>query len=495
VIQIFIVICSKSVIRVLWACGVRASYILVLVLVALVYVLALQSTASQVSVRFRIVSDVNVTKFHVDALTGYQYSLAVFVHDGVLYIAHDNLANGSNIVRADTEEVVKVCSFSDYNYFDHIVAGKGTAYGVMNYWVPGTGEWGTKIIDLWSCRVLAVFENAISYLIRGYDFLFRYDMYSDKLLYAFYVYNETADAELNYVALIDVVTGGVKLAYFGVKFNFSESRWYVAVNGLYAGPDYYYVVIQDHRTRPPTFTMHIYDKNLEHLVGTIPWDPNAHRVAVWYGSSDLAINVHGVLQHKYVRDDGAGNYWYKLVMHDELFSKATEYVTDADSVASNMGGVAAYRDLFVFHNGKSAYSVWLSRVPYVFMLLPIGLAVNTSIAGFAIPVDYELWSSNRVVLFNPATGDVYIVNPPAVDYTIIEHTVTETVTTSVTYTTTTTVTVTEPPPIPSAIIGTVQVVMLLVLVAIIVGIAGFAEAFIKLLGSEVSPGSADGSPP
>jgi hypothetical protein len=468
---------------------VKASRILVvniLVVIALAAMLTqfVPSTASQVSVRFSIVSDVNVTKYHVDALAGYWYSIATFVRDGVLYIAYDNLVNGSNIVRVDTGEVVKVCSFSDYAYFDHIVAGKGTAYGVMSYWVSGTGEWGTKIIDLWSCSVLAVFENATSYFIRYSDWLFRYDMYADKLLYAFFVYNRTANAELNYIALVDVATGNVKELFLGVLYNRSENRWYVDLLGLYAGPDYYYIVIEDLRTNPPTDTMYIYDKNLEHLVGTVPWDPNATKVHVWYGSSDLAINVYGVLQHKYVQDDGTGNYWFKLVMHDALFSKATEYVTDVDNVATNMGGVAAYRDLFVFHNGKSAYSVGRVRVPYAFILLPsIGLAVNTSIAGFAIPVDYELWSSNRVVLFNPATGDVYLVDPPAVTYTVTETvvfttTVTETIFTTTVFTTAVTETVSPPPSFTIS-----PSLSLMLPIVITAGIVGFIGALSVLKSS------------
>jgi hypothetical protein len=202
---------------------VKALYVLVLVVVALV-VLPTQfvsSTASQVSVRFKVVSDVNVTKYNVGVLAGYRHSLAAFVRDGVLYIAYDNLANGSNIVRVDTGEIVKVCSFSDYTYFDSIVAGKGTAYGVMGYWVPDTRKWGTKIVDLWNCRVLAVFENATTYSIptRGYDLLFRYDMYADKLVYAFYVYNWTARADMNYVALVDIATGDVKEMFFGATYH------------------------------------------------------------------------------------------------------------------------------------------------------------------------------------------------------------------------------------------------------------------------------------
>jgi hypothetical protein len=427
-------------------------------------------------VRFKVVSDVNVTKYNVGVLAGYQFSLAAFVRDDVLYIAYDNLANGSNIVRVDTGEIVKVCSLSDYSYFDSIVAGRGTAYGVMEYWVSDTKEWGTKIIDLWNCRVLAVFEDATSYFTRYNDWFFRYDVYADKLVYAFYVYNETARADMNYIALVDVATGGVKELFFGVSFNYTNSKWYVSLRGLYVGLDYYYVVTEDFGTTPSTFTMYIYDKDLEQVVSSMPWDPNAEKVLVWYGSSDIAINAYGVLQHKYVQDDGAGNYWFKLVMHDALFSNATEYVTDADSVASNLGGVAAYRDLFVFHNGKSEYNVRLA-VPYAFMLLPnIGLAVNTSIAGFAIPVDYELWSSNRVVLFNPATGDVYLVDPPAVTYTT---TVTELVTYTATVTETVTATVTETitetalPP-PSSTIS--PLLPLLLIIAITAGIVGFMGA-------------------
>jgi hypothetical protein len=430
---------------------VGASYGLVVVVVALVVLLSqfMLSTASQVSVRFKIASDVNVTKYNVGVLAGYPYSLAAFVRDGVLYIAYDNLANGSNIVRVDTGEIVKVCSFSDYVYFDSIVAGKGTAYGVMNYWDPSTSVWGTKIIDLWNCRVLVVFENATSYFTRYNDWFFRYDMYADKLLYGFIFYNESARADLNYVALVDVDTGDVKELFLGVRYSFINGKWYVDLLGLYVGSDYYYIATMDFTNN--TYAMHIYYKNLEYVVSTVPWE-NTENVAVWYGSSDLAINAYGVLQHKYVQSGGEGDgwadYWFKLVMHDALFSNATEYVTDADSVAANLGGVMAYRDLFVFHNGKSAYSAGWFSVPYAFMLLPnIGLAVNTSIAGFAIPVDYELWSKNRVVLFNPATGDVYIVDPPTATYTT---TITETSTTPVVFTetvaTTITVTTTMSPP-------------------------------------------------
>ena len=465
----------------------KALYVLVLVVVALV-VLPTQfvsSTASQVSVRFKVVSDVNVTKYNVGVLAGYRYSLATFVRDGVLYIAYDNLANGSNIVRVDTGEIVKVCSFSDYSYFDSIVAGRGTAYGVMEYWVPDTREWGTKIIDLWNCRVLAVFENATSYFTRNNDWFFRYDVYADKLVYAFYVYNETTRADMNYIALVDVATGGVKESFFGVFFNYTDNKYYVVLEGLYVGPDYYYVVTVDCRTTPYTYTMYIYDKSLEQAVSSMPWDPNADKVIVWYGSSDIAINAYGVLQHKYVQDDGAGNSWFKLVMHDALFSNATEYVTDADSVASNLGGVAAYRDLFVFHNGKSEYNVgWMAAVPYAFMLFPnIGLAVNTSIAGFAIPVDYELWSNNRVVLFNPATGDVYLVDPPAITYTVTEtitymNNVTETVTVPVAFTTTVTETATVTMP-PSSSSITSPLLPLLLIIVIVAGIIGFMKAFAR----------------
>jgi hypothetical protein len=449
----------------------KASNVLVLVVVALVVLLPqfMLSTASQVSVRFRIVSDVNVTKYSIPALAGYQYSLAVFMHDGVLYVAYDNLVNGSSIVRADTGEVVKTCSFSDYAYFDHIVAGRGAAYGVMGYWVS-SAEWGTKIINLWDCVVLAVFKGAISYFLRYNDWLFRYDMYADKLLYAFYVYNETARAELNYVALIDAATGDiVKSLFLGVRFNFTDNMYYVGLAGLYVGPDYYYVVTDY------TYTMYIYDKSLEQVISTVPWE-DTDGVTVWHGSSDLAINAYGVLQHKYVQYDRAGNYWFRLVMHDALFSKNTEYVTDADSVATNLGGVVAYRDLFVFHNDKSAYSVTRMAVPYAFMLLPnIGLVVNTSIAGFAIPVDYELWSNNKVVLFNPGTGDVYLVDPPAVTYTT---TITETATTSVVSTvvfTETATTTMSPPSSPT----NSPLLLLLPLIIVVVGIVVFMKAFAR----------------
>lgn len=443
----------------------KASHVLVLLVVALV-VLLMQfapSTASQVSVRFKVVSDVNVTKYNVGVLAGYQSVLAAFVRDGVLYIAYENFANGSNIVRVDTGEIVKVCSFSDYYYFDYIVAGRGTAYGVMNYWVPGA-EWGTKIIDLWNCEVLAVFENAKSSSFMS----FWYDMYADKLLYGFFVYNVTTRDDINYVALVDVATGGVKKLFFGVRFNFTNNKWYVSLLALYVGLDYYYVVTEDFGTTPSTFTMYIYDKDLEHLVGTVPWDPNAEKVPIWSFSSDVAINAYGVLQQKYVRDDGFDNYWLKLVMYDALFRNATEYVTDADSVASSFGGVVAYRDLFVFQNGKSEYCLGEEGtycVPYAFMLLPnIGLAVNTSIAGFAIPVSYELWSNNRVVLFNPVTGDVYLVDPPAIVYTV-----TETVTASVAFTTT----VTMSPPSSFTIS---PLLPLLLIIAITAGIIGFMKA-------------------
>jgi hypothetical protein len=424
------------------------------------------STASQVRVRFRVVSDVDVIKYNVGVLAGYQFSLAAFVRDGVLYIAYDNLANGSNIVRVDTGEIVKVCSFSDYTHFDSIVAGRGTAYGTMNYWVPDTREWGTKIVDLWNCRVLAVFENATTYFIRGHDFLFKYDMYADKLLYAFFAYNETLNAELSYVALIDVATGSVKSLFLGVRFNFTNNKYYVSLTGLYVGPDYYYIVIKDYRTSPPTVTMYIYDKNLERAISAVPWDPNAEMVPVWYGSSDMAVNAYGVLRHKYVMYS-AGNYWFKLVMHDALLSSATEYVTDADNVASHFGGVATYRGLFVFHNGKSVHSTQEGRIPYAFLFLPsIGLAVNTSIAGFAVPVDYELWSNNRVALFNPATGDLYLVDPPVVTYTT-------TVTELVIYTATVTETVTMPPPSFPTIS---PLLPLLLIIAITAGIIGFMKA-------------------
>ena len=451
----------------------KASHILVLVVVALAVMPTwFASTASQVSVRFRIVSDVNVTKYHVDALAGYEYFLAIFVRDGVLYIAYDNSANGSNIVRVDTGEIVKVCSFSNYIHFDSIVAGRGTAYGVMNYGVRGSGEWGTKIIDLWSCEVLAVFKNARIHYNRFYDALFRYDMYSDKLLYVFSVYDETIDAELNYVALIDVATRDVKELFLDIFYNYTSDELYVVPLGLYVGPDYYYVITEDYRTDPPAVTMYIYDKDLE-VVRALTWDPNVVYMRTWYGLSDIAINTHGVLWLKLVQKetDLYFNFWYKLVACDPLLGEFVEYATDADDDPTSLAGVIAYKDLFVFHNGKSAYSGWVGEIPYAFLFLPgIGLAVNTSIAGSAIPVDYELWSNNRVVLFNPATGDVYLVDPPAVTYTV-----TETVTAPVAFTTTVTetATVTMPPP-SSSIIS--PLVPLLLIIAITAGIIGFMKA-------------------
>jgi hypothetical protein len=429
-----------------WVRFVKSSLIPVLAVIALLVAMLAQlppSMQSRVSVRFRIASDVAVTKYSIPALVNYGNPLAVFLRDGVLYVAYGNTsARVSRVVRADTGEVVRECPLGDYfSVRVFMVAGRGTAYGLVFYYEFAYTEWGFKIVDLWSCEVLVALESAFPYTGRFGEYLFKYDMYADRLLFMYRVYNETLNANVNYVALIDVATRDVKTVFFGICYDYAEDLFVVIPLNLQVGPDYYYILVSYYHSY---YYMHIYDKNLEQAIRDVPWESYFESVFFWYGLSDVAVNAHGVLVHRIVgesfEEDRPHGYYLRLVMFDPLLSGAIEYSTDADNVPSEGLGVVAYRDLFVFHHGKSAYSVAGWSVPYAFIFLPgIGLAVNTSIAGFAVPVGYELWNGNKVVLFNPATGDLYLVDPPVVEYTITS-TVTETTTTSVTYTTTETVT-------------------------------------------------------
>jgi hypothetical protein len=422
---------------------VKSSLIPVLAVVALLVATMAQlspSTQSQVGVRFRIASDVAVTKYSIPTLINYEDPLAVFLHDGVPYVAYRDIsARVSRVVRADTGEVVKTCPLGDHFYVNVItmVAGRGTAYGLALYYEFAYTEWGFKIVDLWSCEVLISFERASPHGNRPGEYLFKYDVYADRLLFMYYVYNGTLDADVSYVALVDVVTRDVKTVFFGIYYDYGEDFFVVIPLSLHVGPGYYYILVSYYYSE---YTMYIYDKNLEQAIRAVPWeDMYFEIVAFWYGLSDVAVNAHGVLVHGIVGENPYG-YFLKLVMLDLLLSGAIEHSTDADNIPSRVVGVVAYRSLFVFHHGTAMYTARMIPVPYAFMLLPgAGLAINTSIAGFAVPVGYELWYSNKVVLFNPATGDLYLVDPPAVEYTITG-TVTETTTVLVTYTTTETAT-------------------------------------------------------
>jgi hypothetical protein len=420
---------------------VKASLVPVLAVVALLAAMMAQlspSTQSRVSVRFRIVSDVAVTKYSIVALANYDGPLAVFVRDGILYVAYrDMSALGVSIVaRADTGEVVKTCSLGADNYFVHIVAGRETAYALAYYRIPYDVWVDLKIVDLWSCEILATFGRVLMPPSRPGEYTFKYDMYADRLLLIYYTYNGTLNADVNYVALVDVATRDVKVVFFGVYYDYDSDWFDVVPLGLHVGPDYYYILVDVGYD----IEMRVYDKNLERAISVVSWWGLYEEILTfWFGLSDVAVNARGVLVHRVAGESPRG-YYLKLVMFDPLLSVAAEYSTDADGIPSEVLGVVAYRDIFVFHHGTAMYTARMTPVPYAFMLLPgTNLAVNTSIAGFAVPVGYELWSNNRVALFNPATGDLYLVDPPVVEHTITS-TVTETATTSVTYTTTETVT-------------------------------------------------------
>jgi len=433
---------------------VKASLVPVLTVIALLIAMMAQlppSTQSRVSVRFRIVSDVAVTKYSIVALANYDGLLAVFMRDGVLYVAYRDMStpNVSIVARADTGGIVGMCPLGADNYFTDIVAGRGTAYGLVVYWNPNAMRVDMKIVDLWSCEVLVTFEGVLMPPTRPGDSLFKYDMYADRLLLIYYTYNETLNADVNYVALVDVATRDVKIVFFGVYYDYASDWFGMVPLALHVGPDYYYILVD----AGYDIEMRVYDKNLEQVINAVSWRDLYCEIVMF---SDIAVNARGVLVHRVAGESPSG-YYLRLVMFDPLLGGATEYSTDADGVPSEVLGVVAYRDLFVFHHGTAMYTARMTPVPYVFMFLPnIGLAVNTSIAGFAISVDYELWSSNRVVLFNPATGDLYLVDPPVVEHTIT-NTVTETTTTSVTYTTTEIVTETVTNTITETVISTTTV--------------------------------------
>jgi hypothetical protein len=395
--------------------------------------------------------------YYVPVLTGYLGPMAVFIRDGVLYVAYDNGVNGSNIVRLDTGEVVKTCTFSDYFRFDAIVGGNGTAYGVLSYLVGGDDdefaiEFGVRYVDLWSCDVIGEVRNVFTYLTRCNCYLFMYDMYHNRLVHVYL--GSTSTSDYMNATVIDIDTGSMRnilgvLAYDATT-DTEKSKSYYYIDSVLVTPDYYYIFVAN-ATRGEPVLMYVFDARNLSLVNVAKAPTYIYKSCAWHGFAPLGYNRFGILYLKHIGDMQYGYTMfeiYRIVLCSNGFSNCSEYVTDLENSPGAYIGVVPYRDVFVVHGGGSPHEVERAphvitylNVPYAHIFLPDkGLLINTSIAGFAVPVDYNLWKSNKIVVFNPY-GYLYVIDPPV---TIVTETatVTNTVTSTSTATETTTITIT-----------------------------------------------------
>jgi len=385
-----------------------------------------------------IVTSQAVSGYYIPALAGYPASLAVFMRDGVLYAVYDNGVDGTTVIRLDTGEVAKTCSFSDYDIIDYIVGGNGTAYAALEYWSEEDETVGMRIIDVMSCDIIAEFPKSdllgvlSGYCVQGLNCYMRYDMYNAKLMVV-YIYDNT----WNRLSLVDPATKTIiKTVDLGEYLNQN-------VYGAYVGPHYYYINLDG--------TLYVYDKGLNLYTSIYPapnGTPTYTNLLFRHATTDIAINSYGALLHKIVNESSTLDYfyWYRtLAMYDHLFNNGVGYTTDADKAPCAICGVVAYKDVFAVHSGMSDHVIpWFSiPVPYIFVFYPDrGIAINTSVIGIAVNVDYNLWSSNKIAAFDPTTGYIYIIDAPTLATTATTETATTTPATTVAETPTTTVTTT-----------------------------------------------------
>jgi len=379
---------------------------------------------------------VSISSYYIPALAGYTQPLAVFMSSGVLYVVYDNGVNGTTVVRLDTGGVVKTCAFSDYVSIDYIVGGNNTAYAAMTYWNALYDLNSLRIIDVQTCNIIADFPKSQLLTVsgvcgQGLNCYLRYDMYGNKLLVV-YEYDNTWDN----VSLVDPATRTI------IKTKVLGTYTGTSVYGVYVGPYYYYINSNG--------TLYVYEKDLD-LYRTIYPAPNGTPTYTnqpfQQAAADIAINVNGALLHAIVSSGSTLYYfyWYRtLIMYDHLFTTSTRYSTDVDKEPCAFCGVVAYKDVFAVLSGMSDHTISDIPIPYVFVFSPSrGIAINTSVIGIAINVDYNLWSNNKIAAFDPTTGYIYIIDASTLATTTTTETVTPTtgtvtVTETVTATTTTT---------------------------------------------------------
>jgi hypothetical protein len=368
--------------------------------------------------------------------------MAVFTRDGVLYVAYDNYDNSrGEVVRLDTGEVVRVCPYGDYDEIEAIVASNGTAYAAIHRWVYTGNGWrgDVRIVELWNCSVIAEFignpYNFVTEYLRYYYYMFFYDYYHNRLVYVFR--NMTGDSATTWdnVVVFDLNTGNVTTIF---RIIFATGY----VDSILITQNYYYINIY-YGSDP--VALYVYDARSLSLVGISNGLPTTCN-DVRYGLAPLDYNRFGILYLKVIGEDTSYPGYPKpeflrITMCDYGFN-CVEYPTDFDNTYGR--GVRAYKDVFVVASNKDAST----RSPVIasIFLPDKGLLINTTITGYAIPVDYNLWYSNRIVLYD-GNGTFYVIDPPAITTTetqtmIQTVTVTTTTTTAETVTTTATTTIT-----------------------------------------------------
>uniref|UniRef100_A0A7J2U2F6 Uncharacterized protein n=1 Tax=Ignisphaera aggregans TaxID=334771 RepID=A0A7J2U2F6_9CREN len=369
---------------------------------------------------------VSISSYYIPALAGYTEPLAVFMNSGVLYVVYDNGVNGTTVVRLDTGGVVKTCAFSDYVLIDYIVGGNNTAYAAMTYDDARYDMNSLRIIDVQNCNIIADFPKSrlltdSGGCVQGHNCYLRYDMYANTLLVVYEYDNTWVNA-----SLVDPVTRTIiKTITLGTYID-------TAVYGAYVGPYYYYINSNG--------TLYVYEKDLDIYRTIYPapsGTPTYTNLPFQQAAADIAINMNGALLHAIVSGGSTLKYfyWYRtLIMYDHLFTTSTRYSTDADKEPCAFCGVVAYKDVFAVLSGMSDHTIFISNIPipYVFVFSPSrGIAINTTVIGMAINVDYNLWSSNKIAAFDPPTGYIYIIDASTLATTATTAT-TETVTTTTT---------------------------------------------------------------
>jgi len=400
-----------------------------------------QVTVTTTNVRYRFTSIATATTYYIPSLSWYYYQMAVFTRDGVLYVAYDNYDNSrGEVVRLDTGEVVRVCPYGDYDEIEAIVASNGTAYAAIHRWVYTGNGWrgDVRIVELWNCSVIAEFignpYNFVTEYLRYYYYMFFYDYYHNRLVYVFRNMTGNSATTWDNVVVFDLNTGNVTTIF---RIIFATGY----VDSILITQDYYYINIY-YGSDP--VALYVYDARSLSLVGISNGLPTTCN-DVRYGLAPLDYNRFGILYLKVIGEDTSYPGYPKpeflrITMCDYSFSNCVEYPTDFDNTYGR--GVRAYKDVFVVASNKDAST----RSPVIasIFLPDKGLLINTTITGYAIPVDYNLWYSNRIVLYD-GNGTFYVIDPPVTIVTetaTVTNTVTSTFTATETTTTTTTATTT-----------------------------------------------------